>query len=213
MICWPLNIILQKTARSCRFALHSIRKIGPFLTEHATQLLVQALVISRLDCCNTLLLFFFCEHLTAYAFTFSVLFYHVIALTIWTMTETLYNGHFLCLLPTYSKSLDVFLSCKSPLIKVAAKLIHANVNYYFNICGIITFLYTALQKFGNALEKWGLGRYHTSKLDPKHSSKLCKSYFGEETVSWHHVCHGMASPITRPQPNWATMGGTGLWCP
>ncbi len=32
--------------------------------------------------------------------------------------------------------------------------------------------------------------------------------FGEETVSWHHVCHGMASPITWPQPNWATRNWT-----
>ncbi len=46
---------IAKTARSCRFALHSIRKIRPFLTEHAAQLLVQALVISRLDNCNALL--------------------------------------------------------------------------------------------------------------------------------------------------------------
>ncbi len=46
---------IAKTARSCRFALHNIRKIGPFLTEHAAQLLVQALVISRLDYCNALL--------------------------------------------------------------------------------------------------------------------------------------------------------------
>ncbi|KAI2667088.1 hypothetical protein H4Q32_031053 [Labeo rohita] len=37
------------------FALHNIRKIRPFLTEQATQLLVQALVISRLDYCNALL--------------------------------------------------------------------------------------------------------------------------------------------------------------
>ncbi len=44
-----------KTARSCRFALHNIRKIRPFLTEHAAQLLVQDLVISRLDYCNALL--------------------------------------------------------------------------------------------------------------------------------------------------------------
>ncbi|KAI2644894.1 Huntingtin [Labeo rohita] len=44
-----------KTARSCRFALHNIRKIRSFLTEQATQLLVQALVISRLDYCNALL--------------------------------------------------------------------------------------------------------------------------------------------------------------
>ncbi|XDV17935.1 hypothetical protein PO909_023723 [Leuciscus waleckii] len=46
---------ISKTARSCRFALHNIRKIRPFLTEHATQLIVQALVISRLDYCNALL--------------------------------------------------------------------------------------------------------------------------------------------------------------
>ncbi len=31
---------IAKTARSCRFALHNIRKIRPFLTEHAPQLLV-----------------------------------------------------------------------------------------------------------------------------------------------------------------------------
>ncbi len=35
---------ITKTARSCRFALHNIRKIWPFLTEHAAQLLVQPLV-------------------------------------------------------------------------------------------------------------------------------------------------------------------------
>ncbi len=46
---------IAKTARSCRFALHNIRKIRPFLTEHAAQLPVQALVISRLDYCNALL--------------------------------------------------------------------------------------------------------------------------------------------------------------
>ncbi len=46
---------IAKTARSCRFALHNIRKIRPFLTEHAAQLLVHALVISRLDYCNALL--------------------------------------------------------------------------------------------------------------------------------------------------------------
>ncbi len=45
---------IAKTA-SCIFALHNIRKIRPFLTEHAAQLLVQALVISRLDYCNGLL--------------------------------------------------------------------------------------------------------------------------------------------------------------
>ncbi len=44
-----------KTARSCRFALHNIKKIRPFLSERATQLLVQTLVLSKLDYCNALL--------------------------------------------------------------------------------------------------------------------------------------------------------------
>ncbi len=46
---------ITKTARACRFALYKIRKIRPFLSEHATQLLVQALVLSRLDYCSALL--------------------------------------------------------------------------------------------------------------------------------------------------------------
>ncbi len=46
---------IAKIARSSRFALHNIRKIRPFLTQHAAQLLVQALVISRLGYCNALL--------------------------------------------------------------------------------------------------------------------------------------------------------------
>ena len=46
---------ITRTARSCRFALYNIRKIRRFLSEHATQLLVQALVLSRLDYCNALL--------------------------------------------------------------------------------------------------------------------------------------------------------------
>ncbi len=46
---------ITKTAQSCRFALYNIKKIRPFLSEHATQLLVQALVLSRLDYCNALL--------------------------------------------------------------------------------------------------------------------------------------------------------------
>ncbi|XP_051549304.1 uncharacterized protein LOC127438059 [Myxocyprinus asiaticus] len=46
---------ISKTARSCRFTLYNIRKIRPFLSEHATQLLVQSLVITRLDCCNALI--------------------------------------------------------------------------------------------------------------------------------------------------------------
>ena len=43
------------TSRSCRFLLYSIRRIRPYLTTYSTQLLVQAMVISRLDYCNSLL--------------------------------------------------------------------------------------------------------------------------------------------------------------
>ncbi len=46
---------IAKTARSCRFVLHNIRKIRPCLTQHEAQLLFQPLVISRLDYCNALL--------------------------------------------------------------------------------------------------------------------------------------------------------------
>ncbi len=46
---------IAKTARSCRFAFAQNQKDQPFLTQHAAQLLVQALVISRLDYYNTLL--------------------------------------------------------------------------------------------------------------------------------------------------------------
>ncbi len=45
---------ILKTARSCRFALHNIRRISPFQTEHAAQLLAQVLVISMLNYCNAL---------------------------------------------------------------------------------------------------------------------------------------------------------------
>ncbi|KAF4094420.1 hypothetical protein AMELA_G00015140 [Ameiurus melas] len=46
---------ISATARSCRFILYNIKKIRPFLTKQATQILVQALVISKLDDCNSLL--------------------------------------------------------------------------------------------------------------------------------------------------------------
>ncbi len=43
---------LHFSARSCRFALYNIKKIRPFLSERATQLLVQALILFRLDSLN-----------------------------------------------------------------------------------------------------------------------------------------------------------------
>ncbi|KAI4874412.1 hypothetical protein NFI96_007383 [Prochilodus magdalenae] len=46
---------IANLTRSCRFLLYSIQRIRPFLSQEATQLLVQSLVISRLDYCNSLL--------------------------------------------------------------------------------------------------------------------------------------------------------------
>ncbi|XP_062859432.1 uncharacterized protein LOC134321553 [Trichomycterus rosablanca] len=46
---------IANMTRSCRFLLYNIRKIRPFLSREATQILVQSLVISRLDYCNSLL--------------------------------------------------------------------------------------------------------------------------------------------------------------
>ncbi|KAK0146308.1 hypothetical protein N1851_014391 [Merluccius polli] len=55
---WMTNCDSQPTSpvtRSCRFALYNIGRIRPFLTREAAQLLVQTLVISRLNYCNSLL--------------------------------------------------------------------------------------------------------------------------------------------------------------
>ncbi|XP_066552430.1 uncharacterized protein LOC136718573, partial [Amia ocellicauda] len=41
--------------RTCRFFLSNIRLIRPFLADYSTQLLIQSLVLSRLDYCNSLL--------------------------------------------------------------------------------------------------------------------------------------------------------------
>ncbi|XP_075313226.1 uncharacterized protein LOC142373735 [Odontesthes bonariensis] len=46
---------IASVTRSCRFLLYNIRRIHPFLTDKALQVLIQALVISRLDYCNSLL--------------------------------------------------------------------------------------------------------------------------------------------------------------
>ena len=43
------------TSRSCRLVLNNIRRIRLYLTTYSTQLLVQAIVISRLDYCHSLL--------------------------------------------------------------------------------------------------------------------------------------------------------------
>ncbi|XP_030640854.1 uncharacterized protein LOC115821223, partial [Chanos chanos] len=51
----PYSGHIAAITRSCRFSLYNIRRIRPFLTQQATQLMVQALVISRLDYCNVLL--------------------------------------------------------------------------------------------------------------------------------------------------------------
>ncbi|XP_075968214.1 uncharacterized protein LOC142971545 [Anarhichas minor] len=46
---------IASVTRSCRFLLYNIRRIRPFLTDETAQVLIQALVISRLDYCNSLL--------------------------------------------------------------------------------------------------------------------------------------------------------------
>ncbi|KAK3525831.1 hypothetical protein QTP70_010908 [Hemibagrus guttatus] len=46
---------VTNVTRSCLFLLYNIRRIRPFLSTQATQVLVQSLVISRLDYCSSLL--------------------------------------------------------------------------------------------------------------------------------------------------------------
>ncbi|XP_062422208.1 LOW QUALITY PROTEIN: uncharacterized protein LOC134132996 [Pungitius pungitius] len=50
-----LTANIAATTRSCRYTLYNIRRIRPLLTQKAAQVLIQALVISRLDYCNSLL--------------------------------------------------------------------------------------------------------------------------------------------------------------
>jgi len=49
------NANITSMARSCRIALYNLRKIRPLLTHEAAQILVQALVITRLNFCKSLL--------------------------------------------------------------------------------------------------------------------------------------------------------------
>ena len=50
-----LTANITVATRSCRFMLYNIRRIRPLLTQKVVQVLVQALVISCLDYCNSLL--------------------------------------------------------------------------------------------------------------------------------------------------------------
>ncbi len=60
-------------------------------------------------------------------------------------------------------------------------------------------MYTALQKFGNALEKWGFGQYHTSKL--------CKSYLERKQSAG--IMSVMEWPPQSPDLNPIELLGTG----
>ena len=46
---------ITAVTRTCRFFLYNIQRIRPFLTTYSTQLLIQAMVLSRLDYGNSLL--------------------------------------------------------------------------------------------------------------------------------------------------------------
>jgi len=55
-LCCNANITsITSVDRPCRIALYNIRRIRPFLTREAAQILVEVLVITPLDYCNSLL--------------------------------------------------------------------------------------------------------------------------------------------------------------
>ncbi|MGH0154004.1 UNVERIFIED_CONTAM: hypothetical protein FKN15_028252 [Acipenser sinensis] len=53
--CLSYSKHISTLVHTCRFFLSNIRRIKPFLINYSTQLLIQALVLSRLDYCNSLL--------------------------------------------------------------------------------------------------------------------------------------------------------------
>ena len=52
-----MNAHVSNIARTCYFELHRLASICRFLTSTATATLVSAFVLSRIDCCNSLLFF------------------------------------------------------------------------------------------------------------------------------------------------------------
>jgi hypothetical protein len=49
------SVNIKAVTRSCRFMLYNMHRVQPYLTQEAPQVLIQALVISRLDYFNLLL--------------------------------------------------------------------------------------------------------------------------------------------------------------
>jgi hypothetical protein len=46
---------IATVTKSCRFTLYNIRKNRPYLSQYSAQLLVQTMVLSKLDYCNSVL--------------------------------------------------------------------------------------------------------------------------------------------------------------
>uniref|UniRef100_A0A8C9VNC9 Reverse transcriptase domain-containing protein n=1 Tax=Scleropages formosus TaxID=113540 RepID=A0A8C9VNC9_SCLFO len=53
--CQSFSQDIKATTRSCRYILHNIRRIRPYLNTDSAQLLVQTMVTSTLDYCNSLM--------------------------------------------------------------------------------------------------------------------------------------------------------------
>ncbi len=91
------------------------------------------------------------------------------------------------------------------------RIMHSNQLFFF-LSGVYRFFANKLLKSLETPQKYGVLDDITlpSTLPSLTPSTLpsCANPIWRETVSWHHVCHGIASPITRPQPNWATRNWT-----